>query len=110
MCPESVPTVSFVSRCPSNAKEWKSASFRKRCNDVGKIQKCTKAENFVYHCILNEEATALLEVCAPLYFMSGEYNHSFSVLFPLKNLFVFRTYSKRMTSQYSENDDKVANL
>lgn len=66
MCPESVPTVSFVSRCPSNAKEWKSASFRKRCDDVGKIQKCTKAENFVYHCVLNDEATALLEVCAPL--------------------------------------------
>ncbi|XP_065927631.1 uncharacterized protein [Magallana gigas] len=71
MCPESVPTVSFVSRCPSNAKEWKSASFRKRCDDVGKIQKCTKAENFVYHCVLNDEATALLEVCAPLYFISG---------------------------------------
>lgn len=74
MCPESVPTVSFVSRCPSNAKEWKSASFRKRCDDVGKIQKCTKAENFVYHCVLNDEATALLEVCAPLYFISGKYN------------------------------------
>lgn len=71
MCPESIPTVSIVSRCPSNAMEWKSASERKKCDFLGKIQNCTQAENFVYHCVLNKDTTELLELCAPLWFMAG---------------------------------------
>uniref|UniRef100_A0A8W8JIS8 Uncharacterized protein n=2 Tax=Magallana gigas TaxID=29159 RepID=A0A8W8JIS8_MAGGI len=71
MCPESIPTVSIVSRCPSNAMEWKSAAEKKKCNFLGKIQNCTEAENFVYHCVLNEDTTELLELCAPVWFMAG---------------------------------------
>nr|XP_034334911.1 uncharacterized protein LOC117692058 isoform X1 [Crassostrea gigas]XP_034334912.1 uncharacterized protein LOC117692058 isoform X1 [Crassostrea gigas]XP_034334913.1 uncharacterized protein LOC117692058 isoform X1 [Crassostrea gigas]XP_034334914.1 uncharacterized protein LOC117692058 isoform X1 [Crassostrea gigas] len=71
MCPESIPTVSIVSRCPSNAMEWKSAAERKKCDFLGKIQNCTQAENFVYHCVLNKETTELLELCAPVWFMAG---------------------------------------
>eukprot|EP00105_Crassostrea_gigas_P013165 XP_011429395.1 PREDICTED: uncharacterized protein LOC105329733 isoform X2 [Crassostrea gigas] len=71
MCPESIHTVSIVSRCPSNAMEWKSAAERKKCDFLGKIQNCTQAENFVYHCVLNKETTELLELCAPVWFMAG---------------------------------------
>lgn len=71
MCPESIPTISIVSSCPSNAIEWMSAAKRKSCNQLGKIQTCTKTDTFVYHCVLNKQATLLLEVCAPVHFMSG---------------------------------------
>lgn len=72
ICPESISTVSFVSRCPSNAMEWSSAARRKSCNDIGKVQTCTtNSDNFAYHCVLNKEATMLLELCAPVHFMNG---------------------------------------
>lgn len=72
MCPESISTVSIVSRCPSNAMEWSLAARRKSCNDIGKVQTCTtNSVNFAYHCVLNKEATMLLEVCAPVHFMNG---------------------------------------
>ncbi|XP_065927836.1 uncharacterized protein [Magallana gigas] len=70
MCPESIPTVSIVSRCPSNGMEWKSAAERKKCDFLGKIQNCTQADNFVYHCVLNKDTTELLELCAPVWFMA----------------------------------------
>lgn len=70
-CPLSLPTVSSVSACPSNNIEWVSAAKRKSCNDLAKIQNCTNADNFVYHCVLNEKATMLLEVCAPAYYLTG---------------------------------------
>lgn len=71
LCPESIPTVSIVSRCPANITEWVSAAERKSCGELRKIQNCTKADDFVYHCILNKEATLLLEVCAPRFFLAG---------------------------------------
>lgn len=77
MCPESIPTVSIVNRCPSSATEWVSAAKRKGCNDLGQLQSCTKADDFVYHCVLNKDATMLLEVCAPTYLMPGKYKHNF---------------------------------
>lgn len=73
-CSESVPTMSIVSRCPSNATEWDSSAKRKSCNALARTQNCTNAKNFVYHCVLNEEATMLVEVCAPVYYMAGEHN------------------------------------
>nr|XP_034335713.1 uncharacterized protein LOC105326182 [Crassostrea gigas]XP_034335714.1 uncharacterized protein LOC105326182 [Crassostrea gigas] len=69
-CAESIPTISTVSRCPSNATEWDIAAKRKSCNVLAKIQNCTHANNFVYHCVLNEEATMLVEVCAPIYYLA----------------------------------------
>lgn len=51
--------------------EWKSAAERKKCDVLGKIQNCTEADKFMYHCVLNKDATMLLEVCAPMYYMSG---------------------------------------
>lgn len=71
MCLESVPTVSVVPRCPSNAKEWVSAAKQKSCNELGRIQTCTNPDKFVYHCVLNKQGTQLLEVCAPTWFLTG---------------------------------------
>ncbi|XP_034334941.2 uncharacterized protein [Magallana gigas] len=71
MCPESIPTVSIVPRCPSNAMEWKLAAEKKKCDVLGKIQNCTEDDKFMYHCVLNRDATMLLEVCAPMHYMSG---------------------------------------
>lgn len=75
MCPESVSTVSVVPRCPSNAKEWVSAAKQKSCNELGRIQTCTSPDKFVYHCVLNKQATQLLEVCAPTWFLTGKYKN-----------------------------------
>lgn len=74
MCPESIPTVSIVNRCPANATDWVSAAKRKSCQDLGQLQSCTTTDDFVYHCVLNTDATMLLEVCAPTHLMSGKYN------------------------------------
>lgn len=71
MCPESIPTVSIVNRCPANATDWVSAAKRKSCQDLGQLQSCTTTDDFVYHCVLNKDATMLLEVCAPTHLMSG---------------------------------------
>ncbi|XP_078323632.1 uncharacterized protein LOC111102708 isoform X2 [Crassostrea virginica] len=70
-CPQSIPTVSVVPRCPSNDKEWLSAAWKKNCSAMDKYQNCSKDRSFVYHCVLNKNATELMEVCAPIWFMSG---------------------------------------
>lgn len=88
LCPESIPTVSVVSRCPANVKEWASAAERKSCGQLRKIQNCSKAENFVYHCVLNKDAMQLLEVCAPRFFLMGKFKEDF-LLITVLLLFVF---------------------
>ncbi|XP_078323690.1 uncharacterized protein LOC111102924 isoform X3 [Crassostrea virginica] len=70
-CPQSIPTVSVVPRCPSNEKEWISAAKRKNCSALENCQTCSKDRSFVYHCVLNKNATELVEVCAPIWYMSG---------------------------------------
>lgn len=80
MCPESISTVSIVNRCPANVTEWVSAAKRKSCNDLGQLQRCTEADDFVYHCVLNKEATMLLEVCAPTYLMPGKNKNHYYVI------------------------------
>ena len=75
-CPQSIPTVSYVSRCPANAEEWKSAAARKDCRALGMKQNCSDDGSFAYHCVLNEDGTKLMEVCAPVWDMSGSYSIS----------------------------------
>nr|XP_022291577.1 uncharacterized protein LOC111102923 [Crassostrea virginica]XP_022291578.1 uncharacterized protein LOC111102923 [Crassostrea virginica]XP_022291579.1 uncharacterized protein LOC111102923 [Crassostrea virginica]XP_022291580.1 uncharacterized protein LOC111102923 [Crassostrea virginica] len=70
-CPQSIPTVSVVPRCPSNEIEWISAAGKKNCSALEKYQNCSKDRSFVYHCVLNKNATELMEVCAPIWYMSG---------------------------------------
>ncbi|XP_062613666.1 uncharacterized protein LOC134275400 [Saccostrea cucullata] len=77
-CPVTVPTVSYVSRCPSNETEWESAAQQKQCNKLATLQSCTDPEKFVYHCVLSKDGTKYIEVCAQSWFMSG-YCARFSV-------------------------------
>ncbi|XP_078312440.1 uncharacterized protein LOC111132199 isoform X4 [Crassostrea virginica] len=70
-CPISIPTVSFVSRCPSNALEWTTAAGKKNCKALEQHQNCSSDGSFEYHCVLNLDGTKLMEVCAPIWYMSG---------------------------------------
>ena len=79
-CPQSIPTVSYVSRCPANAEEWKSAAAKKDCKAVGMNQSCSDDGSFAYHCVLNEGGTKLMEVCAPVWYMSGSYSTTILII------------------------------
>ena len=78
-CPQSVPTVSVVSRCPSTEKEWISAAGKKNCRALRKSQNCSEDGNFVYHCVLSQEATELMEVCAPIWYMAGMHQKKYCI-------------------------------
>lgn len=112
MCPESVPTVSVVPRCPSNAKEWVSAAKQKNCNELGRIQTCTNPAKFVYHCVLNKQATQLLEVCAPTWFLTGKYKHfpyiMNSIINNLQSYVNINIFIKSI--RYQQNFSDVASL
>nr|XP_022303309.1 uncharacterized protein LOC111110939 [Crassostrea virginica] len=79
-CPQSIPTVSYVSRCPADAEEWKTAAAKKDCRALGMNQSCSDDDSFVYHCVLSGDGTKLMEVCAPVWYMSG-YCARFSISF-----------------------------
>lgn len=57
----------------------------KNCSSLAFIQNCTDAINFRYHCVINEFENALIEVCAPEYYIHGfctEYNVYGAVIQP----------------------------
>lgn len=62
-CSASLDTILPVTRCPRNNLEWDLRSAFFNCSSI--IQNCSKPELFKYHCVLNENCTALVEVCAP---------------------------------------------
>ncbi|XP_062610732.1 uncharacterized protein LOC134272526 [Saccostrea cucullata] len=70
-CRASIPTEQIVSRCPQSEKDWQKAAERKQCREIAVIQNCTKPANFVYHCLLNEDITHFVEVCAPVFNING---------------------------------------
>ncbi|XP_062585483.1 uncharacterized protein LOC134247157 [Saccostrea cucullata] len=71
-CLASVPTIHYVTSCPSNEKSWKEAELKKNCESLANIQQCVKEpSNFTYHCLVNRYLNATLEVCAPIRFVSG---------------------------------------
>ncbi|XP_062601579.1 uncharacterized protein LOC134263267 [Saccostrea cucullata] len=71
-CPASVPTIRYVSSCPSNEEAWKIAESKKNCKSLADIQKCVAdPSKFKYHCLVNSYLNATLEVCAPIRFASG---------------------------------------
>ena len=45
---------------------------RKNCEALAKRQNCTKPEDFSYHCVMNENEDAFIEVCAPVYYIAGK--------------------------------------
>lgn len=61
-CSESLNTVVSVQECPRNKLEWEVRAKKLNCSSVS--QKCVKPTDFLYHCVLNENATELIEVCA----------------------------------------------
>lgn len=67
-CPASVPTVSVVSKCPTNKTEWDQAASRKKCSHMS--AKCGD-KSPVYHCLLNQWGNETVEVCASTWYMSG---------------------------------------
>lgn len=69
-CPASVPTVSVVSKCPTNKTEWDEAASRKKCSHMS--AKCGD-KSPVYHCLLNQWRNETVEVCASTWYISGNY-------------------------------------
>lgn len=64
-CPEAVKSVIKVGSCPTNKQEWENAAKLKNCKIMAAQQKCSDADNFVYHCVINGFENETLEVCAP---------------------------------------------
>ncbi|XP_062615546.1 uncharacterized protein LOC134277245 [Saccostrea cucullata] len=70
-CPVSISTLRHVTLCPQSEMEWNERAKEKGCEILARHQNCTSADAFSYHCILNADATRLVEVCAPKWFMTG---------------------------------------
>lgn len=65
-CQVSTNVVEVVRSCPASKTEWVNAASKKNCRKQAVLEKCTMDEKlFVYHCVINKYANALLEVCAP---------------------------------------------
>lgn len=57
--------------CPTNDKEWETAGKLKNCQITAAQQKCSEADKFVYHCVINGFENETLEVCAPQKLITG---------------------------------------
>lgn len=81
-CSKSRETKTDVFRCPRNELEWKDRAKQLNCASFN--QTCVEKTMFKYHCLLNAEGTALLEVCAPFKSIHGhkcaEYNNGGSIV------------------------------
>ncbi|XP_056000408.1 uncharacterized protein LOC125654537 isoform X2 [Ostrea edulis] len=73
-CAVSLRTVGVISRCPRNKYEYDVASTRKNCSQYN----ATGCLELHYHCVLNENATGLVEVCAASRFIFSGRCASFS--------------------------------
>lgn len=72
LCDQSLPTIHEVDRCPITEWEWARAAKRKRCDTLASAQKCSDPEKFAYHCLVNEKNNGLVEVCAPVWVLTGK--------------------------------------
>ncbi|XP_062570639.1 uncharacterized protein LOC134232660 isoform X2 [Saccostrea cucullata] len=59
-CEESLETISYTSKCPSDFEEYQVAALRKNCSKYK-----NECRSFEYHCVLNDDTTKIMEVCAP---------------------------------------------
>lgn len=59
-------TVATVQECPDTEEKWNARALLKKCNTV-----CSTSE---YHCVINKEMTAYIEVCATPRYMQGKCN------------------------------------
>lgn len=67
-CPQSNTTIKFVNSCPLSANEWTIADAKMNCQN--KENTCS---SFVYHCVMNSDMTRMIEVCAPVTNILGEF-------------------------------------
>lgn len=67
-CPESNRTATFVDSCPESAEKRAEAASQLNCQNIK--HKCT---SFVYHCVMNHNRTNVIEVCAPVTNILGNY-------------------------------------
>lgn len=70
-CPEAVKSVIKVESCPTNNQEWENAAKLKSCEITAAQQKCSDADIFVYHCVIDWSESETLEVCAPQKLITG---------------------------------------
>ncbi|XP_062574683.1 uncharacterized protein LOC134236523 [Saccostrea cucullata] len=66
--PASLPTITYVTSCPVNKESWDKAAKLKKCDMLNNY---TSSYKYEYHCVLNKEVTKLLEVCVPVWFLTG---------------------------------------
>lgn len=75
-CPWSRQTVEEVYSCPTNKTAVEVRKKMKNCEMFAVKQNCTDPEKFSYHCLTNENGNKLVEVCAPVYFISGKLSNN----------------------------------
>lgn len=68
-CNSSLQSIQYVQRCPRNSLEWVVREDLFNCSSINHA--CGTADMFLYHCVLNEDGTKLLEVCAPYKYIYG---------------------------------------
>lgn len=67
-CKDAVDSIEFVTSCPTSKNGWERAANKKNCSAMASLWgNCTANGHppFVYHCLVDEQRTKLLEVCAP---------------------------------------------
>ncbi|XP_078320398.1 heat shock 70 kDa protein 12B-like [Crassostrea virginica] len=62
-CNASLLTVKNVSECPTDLTSYERAAKQMNCPNLA--IDFTKCKRFEYHCVLSEDLTSLVEVCAP---------------------------------------------
>lgn len=84
-CIWSTQTFEKVKSCPESISEWERRKEIKNCSLLAQTQNCTDASKFEYHCVINENEDALIEVCAAAKFIIGEFSRRKKVIY----LFIF---------------------
>nr|XP_034332378.1 uncharacterized protein LOC117691129 [Crassostrea gigas] len=75
-CNASLETVSRVTACPSSNSSYEAAAAEKNCLSIAADhQQC---ESFEYHCVLSDDMTHAVEVCAPYFNIIGSVCARFS--------------------------------
>lgn len=89
ICPWSRYTSEKVASCPESQNEAEVRAKEKNCESINHKQNCTTPEKIKYHCVINEQENAFIEVCAPEYRIHGyctEYNEVGAVVQAHHNL------------------------
>ena len=70
-CSWSKETVEVVPFCPTTKAELEERKKTKNCEAMANLQNCTLPQKFLYHCVIDDRKTSLVEVCAPQYIING---------------------------------------